>query len=73
LGEHFDEVLVWYGDYPSGSVTDPTGAALGSARVLRGGGWDDISEDCYSAIRVRLTPDDREDREGFRVLRSSIK
>ena len=26
-----------YGDYPSGAVTDPTGASSGSNRVLRGG------------------------------------
>ena len=29
----------WYGDYPSGSVTDPTGPSLDSFRVLRGGSW----------------------------------
>ncbi|PKN78289.1 MAG: transcriptional regulator [Candidatus Cloacimonetes bacterium HGW-Cloacimonetes-1] len=28
-----------YGSYPSGSQTNPTGAASGSYRVLRGGGW----------------------------------
>ena len=27
----------WYGDYPSGSVSDPTGASSGSNRVMRGG------------------------------------
>lgn len=27
----------WYGDYPSGSVTDPTGPASGGFRVSRGG------------------------------------
>jgi formylglycine-generating enzyme required for sulfatase activity len=31
-----------YGDYPSGSVTDPTGAASGSVRVSRGGSWFNI-------------------------------
>ena len=30
----------WYGDYPSGSVTDPTGASSGAFRVRRGGSWD---------------------------------
>jgi formylglycine-generating enzyme required for sulfatase activity len=29
----------WYGDYPSGAQTDPTGPADGGPKVLRGGGW----------------------------------
>jgi formylglycine-generating enzyme required for sulfatase activity len=63
----------WSGDYPSGSVTDPTGAASGSHRVFRGGSWDSISDDCYSAIRCGNSPDFRDYNLGFRVLRSSVK
>jgi len=29
----------WYGDYTAGAQTNPTGAASGSDRVGRGGGW----------------------------------
>jgi formylglycine-generating enzyme required for sulfatase activity len=29
-----------YGDYPTGSVTDPEGPSGGTHRVYRGGGWD---------------------------------
>ena len=32
----------WYGDYSSGGVTNPKGAATGSYRVIRGGSWDYI-------------------------------
>jgi formylglycine-generating enzyme required for sulfatase activity len=38
----------WHGD-SSGAVTDPTGPADGSGRVIRGGGWDFIAEICRSA------------------------
>jgi formylglycine-generating enzyme required for sulfatase activity len=63
----------WYGGYPSGSVTDPTGAASGSYRVLRGGSWSPISDYCRSAFRYWYSPDLRYYGLGFRVLRSSIK
>ena len=63
----------WYGKYPSGSTTDPTGAASSSGRVYRGGGWLSLSDYCRSAIRYGLAPARRVNRLGFRVLRSSIK
>jgi formylglycine-generating enzyme required for sulfatase activity len=50
-GNVFEWCQDWHGDYPSGSVTDPTGAAVGSYRVYRGGSWDYYSGVCRSAIR----------------------
>ena len=63
----------WYGDYPSGSATDPTGATSGSIRVIRGGSWGNDARFCRSASRGRSTPGSRRHYLGFRVLRSSIK
>jgi formylglycine-generating enzyme required for sulfatase activity len=41
----------WYGSYSSVSVTNPTGAASGSERVIRGGGWSSGAGRCRSASR----------------------
>ena len=46
--------LDWYGDYPSGSVTDPTGPQTGADHVHRGGGWSQFALYCRTAARDRL-------------------
>ncbi len=60
----------WYGDYPSGSVTDPSGATSGSYRVFRGGGWSSTAEICRSANRGGGYPSFRVSCFGFRVCLS---
>ncbi len=60
----------WYGDYPSGSVTDPTGAASGSCRVLRGGSFDDRASNGRSAYRINGLPVYRLIFTGFRPART---
>jgi formylglycine-generating enzyme required for sulfatase activity len=57
----------WYGDYPTGSVTDPTGATIGSDRVFRGGGWLSYAEYCRSADRLHNAPSHRGNYLGLRV------
>ena len=56
-----------YGEYPSGSVTNPTGPSEGSIRVYRGGGWFDFARYCQSGIRIRSNPRNRYRNFGFRV------
>ena len=58
----------WYGDYPSGTVTDPKGANSGQSRVLRGGSWYYAPQSCRSAYRDWNTPDYRLHNFGFRVV-----
>ena len=61
----------WYGDYPSGDVTDPVGPDSGSARVYRGGSWRNGAGDCRSANRSGYSPDGRGGILGFRLVRSA--
>jgi formylglycine-generating enzyme required for sulfatase activity len=59
----------WYGDYPSGSVTNPSGASSGSSRVYRGGSWGAYAGHCRSAYRdYGFTPDGRRNSLGFRLV-----
>ena len=62
----------WYGDYPSGSVIDPTGPSVGSKRVRRGGGWSTYCDagGCRSAARLRSDPGFSYFDLGFRLLRN---
>jgi len=57
----------WKGDYPSGSVTDPTGPSSGSYRVLRGGSWNYYARYCRSAGRYWDAPGIRDIYDGFRL------
>jgi len=63
----------WYGDYPTGSVTDPTGATSGTYRVSRGGGWSSNARGCRSADRSYGGPGFRGYDLGFRLSLSSVQ
>jgi formylglycine-generating enzyme required for sulfatase activity len=60
----------WYGPYPDGAVTNPTGPAEGSNRVRRGGSWDNHGRRCRAADRVGDEPGNRDGNPGFRLARS---
>lgn len=47
----------WGGDYSSSSQTNPKGAADGSCRVIRGGGWPSHKDDCRVSARGGFPPD----------------
>jgi len=62
----------WYGDYPSGSVTDPTGPPSGTHKVYRGGAWDRRGPNYLrSAYRCRMkAPFDTFNAMGLRLVRT---
>ena len=59
----------YYGDYPRGEVTDPTGPATGPLRSIRGGSWGRLAESCQSAHRASIAPSVFNEYLGFRVCR----
>ncbi len=60
----------WYGDYPSGSVTDPARTSSGSFRVGRGGSWNSSDSYCRAAFRINFNPSHGYSRLGFRLSRA---
>lgn len=59
-----------YGAYPNGAVKNPSGAAEGSTRVCRGGGWNDFGKHLRCAYRSSELPEEASPSRGFRVVRN---
>ena len=57
----------WYGNYSSGSQTNPQGPSSGSGRVLRGGGWGDDARNCRVSRRGNSIPVNTAVSYGFRL------
>ena len=70
LGNVWEWVGDWYGEYPTGAVTDPRGPGTGSNRVLRGGSWDSSARPVRSALRIHVSPGTRSKTIGFRLVRT---
>ena len=69
-GNVWEWVEDWYGSYPAGAVTDPTGPSTGSARVRRGGSWDGPLLSARSAFRGGGIPSSGRNIIGFRLART---
>ncbi len=62
----------WKGNYTMGTATDPAGPSSGSARVERGGSWNDYARSCRSALRGSSTPGARSILLGFRLALRAV-
>ena len=60
----------WYGDYPTGSVTDPRDPGTGEYRVLRGGSFCNDVSLARSSYRYNYIPTGRSFDLGLRLARS---
>lgn len=63
----------FYGKYPSSVVKNPSGTENGSARIARGGGWNDFGKHLRCAYRSSQIPDEPSASRGFRVARNAGK
>lgn len=63
----------WYGPYPGGEVTDPTGPKTGYYRMARGGCWNMGVEVCRSAARAGGSAGRQDYTLGFRIALSKSR
>ena len=68
LGNVWEWVQDWHGQYEEGRVTDPTGAPTGWERVRRGCSWYSKAEDCRLANRYASGPMYRSSNLGLRLV-----
>ena len=68
-GNVWEWVQDWYDDYLNKSLTDPTGPANGTRRILRGGGWVNDTSFSRSTFRIDQSPGYFQPDVGFRLAR----
>ncbi len=69
LGNVYEWAADWYGPYPAGDQTDPTGPASGTYRVLRGGSFRVAADKLTATARLYTSPSNSSADLGFRCAR----
>jgi formylglycine-generating enzyme required for sulfatase activity len=67
LGNVWEWVSDWFGDYPASSETNPVGPSEGENKVIRGGAWGSSPWLCRSSTRNAKNPGERSPLIGFRL------
>ncbi len=68
VGNACEWVNDWYAPYPAEAQTDPTGAAAGTQRVIRGGNFTSSPITARLVVRAAREPDQRARQCGVRVV-----
>ncbi len=68
-GNVWEWVRDWYEHYPEEPQHNPSGPKTGGDRVIRGGSWNRVADDCRSAFRSGDQPGSRVNNLGFRLAR----
>jgi len=72
-GNAFEWVNDWYQEdyYKVSPKQNPQGPELGGFKVMRGGGWPELSDELRTAFRFGGPPDTTDSRTGFRIVKDS--
>lgn len=60
-----------YGEYNSGSQTNPIGPDTGTERIIRGGSWNSANTICLLTNRESINPTDSHINTGFRLVQGT--
>ncbi len=68
LGNVWEWCSDWYGRYPKDPRLSPVGPERGDGKVVRGGSWNDNSQNARASVRDWSVPAIRLDDVGFRCV-----